>query len=322
MVVIAGVLLYDVTNPTEPRVICRAQNTFMQLIAGNAIVYTKGIAAGKAAIIRQDLATGSESQVAVLPSNPNGAKSWTPDGSLEIYAGKGTKINDYTWSVPVHLWSNGADHVIYSTTAGVGGIESRWSVVPVVEFSPTRAYIAISDSLFSITSGQVRIFSIADRRGVVVGGTAHGGTWASDDRFVWATGDGTFMQWTPAGGVSAYRSEKWFGPTRSAGAQWVAGTLLADYSDPHVLIAPAAGGAAIKTRLGSAPGFVTPTVVWYIGEKLCDAATDQCGADPTVPDGTVHAYNLATRSDQLVFFTAGEHPLAGGQIFSCCTTRV
>jgi len=322
MTVIAGVLLYDVTNPVEPRLVCKAQNTFMQLVPGNAIVYTKAAAGGKAAIVRLELATGAESEVALLPSDPRGSKTWTPDGLLEVYAGRGKPIDEYTSLVPIHLWTGDADRVIYSVITGLGGIESRWSVLPIVEFSPNRAFVAVSDAMYSIRSTQLRIFSVANPHGTLVGDGAHGGTWVADDKFVWATSDGTFMQWTPAGGVAAYRSEKWFGPTRSADAKWVAGTLLANASDPHVLIAPVAGGAAIKTRLGSAPSFVTPTVVWYVGEKLCGPATDQCGADPTLPDGTVRAYNLTTRSDQLVFFTAGEHPLAGGGIFSCCTTRV
>jgi len=78
----------------------------------------------------------------------------------------------------------------------------------------------------------------------------------------------------------------------------------------------------IKTGLGSSPGFVSPTVVWYVGEKLCNPDTDQCGADPTVPDGTVHAYDLVARTDQIVQFATGDSPMAGGLIFLCCTTRV
>src|SRR3954464_831134 len=44
MAVVSGGLLYDVANPVEPRLICRAQNTYLQLVAGNSIVYTKAAA--------------------------------------------------------------------------------------------------------------------------------------------------------------------------------------------------------------------------------------------------------------------------------------
>jgi len=103
---------------------------------------------------------------------------------------------------------------------------------------------------------------------------------------------------------------------------WLAGTLLSNNADPHVLIATVAGDTVIKTGLGSGPGFVSPTVVWYVGEKLCDVNTDQCGADPTVPDGTVHAYDVANETDRIVRFVTGESPMAGGLTFLCCTTRV
>src|SRR5438034_4409305 len=139
MTVIAGVLLYDVADPINPHLVCRASSTFMQLVAGSAIVYTKAAAGGKAAIVRRDLTSGAESQVALLPADPGGSKNWTADGALEVYAGKAKAINEITWSVPIHLWARGGDRVIYSVNAGVGGIESRWSVVPIVEIG--RAHV-------------------------------------------------------------------------------------------------------------------------------------------------------------------------------------
>jgi len=322
MSVISGVLLYDVTDPVQPRLVCRANNTFIQLIPGNAIAYTKSASSGETAIVRHDLITGGESQVGLLPADPRGSKSWTADGALQVYAGTAKQIDELSWSVPIQLWSKGAEHLLYSVKAGVGGIESRWSVVPIVEFSPNRSYLAISDSMYSVQSTQLRIFSVADFHGSLVANGARGGTWVADDRFVWATAEGVLMQWTPTGGAASSRSENWFGPTHSPDAMWLAGTLLSNYADPHVLIATVAGDTVIKTGLGSGPGFVSPTVVWYVGEKLCDMSTDQCGADPTVPDGTVHAYDVTAKTDRIVRFGIGESPMAAGLIFLCCTTRV
>src|SRR5882672_10372408 len=76
MTVIAGVLLYEITDPVNPRLVCTAHNTYMQL-AGNAVVYTTAAAGGKAAVVRRDLTTGGESQIALLPADPRGSKTWT-----------------------------------------------------------------------------------------------------------------------------------------------------------------------------------------------------------------------------------------------------
>ena len=50
--------------------------------------------------------------------------TWTWDGALEVY-GTAVPINTGPYPVQVHLWSNGADHVLYTVPAIPGGIESR-----------------------------------------------------------------------------------------------------------------------------------------------------------------------------------------------------
>jgi hypothetical protein len=323
MAVVAGLFLYDVADPVHPRMVCRATKTYMQLVDSNTIAYTVALSGGKANIVWRDLVTGVNTQVAVLPADPGGAKNWTADGSLEVYAGKGTVINETTASVPVHLFSNGGDHLLYSITSGASGLESRWSQVPILEFSTNHTYFAISDARYAITSSSMHIFSVADRRQLLVTVEGPGGTWVADDRFVWsAATTGSLVQWTPQGGVATLRPEKsWFGVNSSPGGQWLAGTLLSSAFEPHVLIAPVAGGTAVKTGLGSAPGFVSRTVLWYIGEKAC-TDVGPCGYDPTAPDGTVHAYDVTTKIDQVLHFRAGEEPVVGADFWYCCSTRV
>src|SRR5439155_810173 len=188
---------------------------------------------------------------------------------------------------------------LYTIPSGAGGIESRWAAHTTLELSPDHAYIAISDSNFSLTSHNVRIFSIADQRQVFIApSSALGGTWTANDRFIWAS-SGSVMQWTRAGGASWLRSEQWFGPTSSSGGQWLAATLLTDYAKPRVVIVPIAGGRTLVTGLGSNPGFVTSTTMWYSGEGPCPPG-DQCMADSTTPDRTVHAYNVTNGSGPLV----------------------
>src|SRR5439155_25855320 len=101
----------------------------------------------------------------------------------------------------LHMPSNGADYVRYTIPSGAGGIESRWAAHTTLELSADHAYTAISDSNFSLTSHNVRIFSIADQRQVFIApSSALGGTWTANDRFIWAS-SGSVMQWTRAGGA-------------------------------------------------------------------------------------------------------------------------
>lgn len=309
MAVVAGQFVYDVSDPVHPRLVCRTTNTYLHLLDANAIAYTT-VAARKVFIVRRDLSTGAESQIGQLPADPHGAKSWTSDGSLEVYATSLPRANG-RFLVQIHLWSDGADHVLYSIDAGPGGVESHWSQLPMVEISPDHAYVAISDSTFTITSSNVRIFSVADRRQVfVTAGAGLGGTWIATDHFVWAAG--SVMQWTPTGGAKLLRSERWHGPTSSSDGGWLAATLLTNISKPRVLIVPVGGGRTFQTGLGSGPAFVTPTVVWYAEEG------PSSGYDPTAPNGIVHSFDLTNGSNQVVQFRVGEKPI--GTL--CCTTRI
>ena len=65
MAVVAGTLVYDVADPIHPRLVCRGANTVVHLLDSKAIAYTK-VADGHVVIVRRDIATGVESQVAQL----------------------------------------------------------------------------------------------------------------------------------------------------------------------------------------------------------------------------------------------------------------
>ena len=316
MAVVAGQFVYDVTDPVHPRLVCRTTTTYLHLLDGNAIAYTT-VAAKKVVIVRRDLTTGEETRTGQLPADPHGAKSWTSDGSLEVYSTYVPLANDRAL-VSVHLWTSGTDHVLYKIETGPGGLESRWSPLPIVEISPDHTYIAINDFSFALYGNKVRIFSVADRRQLfVTAGSGTGGTWITKDRFVWASG--SLMEWTPTGGAKILRSENWYGPTSSVEGGWLAGTFFTplaadqiDRSRPRVYILPVGSGPAFQTGLGSAPAFVTTTAVWYAEEG------PGTGYDSTEPTGVIRSVNLTTGSDQVVQFRAGENPV--GTL--CCTTRV
>lgn len=326
MAVIADRFVYDVSDSVHPRLVCRSANTLIHLLSGNAVAYTSVID-GQTFVVRHDLTTGAESEVARLPadplSNPVGAyAAWTSDGSLEAYATSSAAYANGRFQLHLHLWSNGVDHVLYTIDRVPMGFESRWSPLGVVEFSPDHAYLAFSPVL-----DFMRIFSVADQSQVFAVATrAVGGTWVANDRFVWAvdqdlTKSSGVMQWTPATGATVIRPDYWYAPTSSLNGAWLAATepfRLSNQSDtsyPRVVIVSVGGSKVYESGLGSAPGFVTPTVVWYAEEGSCA----QSCISPTAANGTIHALDVTNGNDQTFHFRVGEEPITDGYNFCCFT---
>lgn len=320
MVVVAQSLLYDVADPINPRLVCRGTETAMHLIDGNSVAYTT-VAGGHVVIVKRNLTTGAESRVAQLRVAPGpyyyGRVGWTWDGLTEVYPTSTATSTSTTWTVTIHLWSNGADHVLYRIQAGQGGLESRWSPRPILDYSPDKKYVAISDFGFAIYGSNIRIFALADlRQKFVVAVSSSGGTWIANDRFAWADLSGSLKQWTPTTGATVLRSDHWYGVTAGSDGKWLAGTILDPGAAPRVFIAPVGVGRTYRTGLASSPGFITPTVVWYEEEKQGPP-----GYDPTVPGDVIHALDVVSQTDRIVHFHTGQAPKDVDGNLACCSTQ-
>jgi len=329
MVVVAQTLLYDVADPINPRLVCRGTETAMHLIDGNSIAYTT-VAAGHVVILKRNLTTGAETRVAQLRVAPGpyyyGRVGWTWDGTTEVYSTSNVTPTSTSWTVTIHLWSNGADHVLYKIQAGPGGLESRWSPRPILDYSPDKKYVAISDFGFAIYGTNIRIFALADlRQKLVVAASSSGGTWIANDRFAWADLSSSLKQWTPTTGATLLRSDPWYGVTASSDGKWLAGTFVTPTTgDPHVFIAPTGAGRTFQTGLASSPGFVTPTVVWYAEEKTDTSGGFTCSEPcihPTAPDGVIHALDVVHQTDRIVHFHTGQAPKDIYGNVACCSTQ-
>ena len=330
MVVLENSFVYDVVDPIHPRLICRGTDTAIHLLDSNAIAYTT-YAGGHDVIIRRDLTTGAESRIAQLRTDQKTSWSagFTWDGLSQVYSTSVPSANDH-WLESVHIWSNGADRVVYKLDAHGGGIESRWAQRSVLEFSPDNAYVAISDNDFYIYGEHMRIFSLADKRQkVVIASASSGGTWIANDRFVWADLGGKLYQWTPTGGNKLLRSEGWYGVSASSDAKWLATTLIApvNFTGPRTFFAPSplGTGRTFRTGLASQPGWVTPTVAWYAEEERYYGPAFGCiepCVHPTNPNGRVHALDVVNQTDRIVTFRAGETPkIPGASEIWCCSTQ-
>lgn len=330
MVVLDNSFVYDVADPIHPRLICRATDTQMHLLDGNTLAYTT-YAGGHTVIVRRDLTTGAESRIAQLRSDQKSTflSGFSWDGSAEVYSTSVPAANDH-WLVSVHIWSNGADRVVYKLDAHGGGIESRWAQRAVLEFSPDNAFVAISDNDFYIYGDHMRIFSLADKRQkFVIASASSGATWITKDRFLWADLGGKLYQWTPTSGNKLLRSEGWYDVVASPGAKWLATTQIAqvNFTGPRTFIAPSplGSGRTFRTGLASQPGWVNATVAWYVEEKRYYGPAFGCiepCVHPTDPTGPVHALDVVKQTDRIVTFRTGETPgfPGGGTQVWCCFT--
>jgi hypothetical protein len=339
MVVLDRAFVYDVADTLHPRLICRGTDTAIHLLDSNAIAY-RTYAAGHTVIIRRDLTTGAESRIAQLRDDQRTSYlvGFTWDGSTEVYStsvpsaqgtGVAGGVGDHSL-VSVHIWSNGADRVVYQLDSHGGGLESRWSPRPIMEFSPDNSYVALNDMNFYIYGNHVRIFSLADKRQkFVIEAAASGGTWIAKDRFLWADLGGKLYQWTPTGGNKLLRSEGWYGVSASPGAKWLATTQIAqvNFTGPRTFIAPSplGTGRTFRTGLASQPGWVNATVAWYTEEKRYYGPGFGCiepCVHPTDPTGPVHALDVVNQTDRIVTFRTGETPrIPGSAEIWCCSTQ-
>jgi hypothetical protein len=93
--------------------------------------------------------------------------------------------------------------------------------------------------------------------------------------------------------------------------------LITDTSRPRVLVVPTGAGRTFRTGLASSPGFVTPTVVWYVEEAW---VTDPGGYVGGNPDGVVHALDVVNQTDRIVHFHTGQTPKFSNGVVACCST--
>ena len=309
MAVIGERFVYDVSDPLKPRLICRATNSEVHVVSKTAVAYTTTID-GRVVVVRRDLASHADTVVGSLPvdpsANPFGVHTaWESDASMEVYMTYGPQGINGTNTSHIHLWSMGTDHLLFDVHFPSTGFEDPYSPMGLWVFSPDQAYVAVG----ALFDWHLRIFSTADAHQVIDAGASrsglYGGTWLGNNRFVWAAE--SLMQWTPAGGISQFRSERWYQPVSSADGTWFTGTDISDRSNPRVKIISADGAKTFDAGRGSSAGFVGPTVVWY---------SSQAPFAPN-PAGTYHAFDVKIGTDTAFHFKAGEEPTDSG-ISWCC----
>lgn len=108
---IIGSLLYEVSDPTHPKLVCRITGTSVRILSSDSIAYLKPVSSAETDVMIRSLETGSERTAAQLaftmPDDLWQTISWRPDGSLAAFSVQPTEGNPGS-DVTVWLYAAGA----------------------------------------------------------------------------------------------------------------------------------------------------------------------------------------------------------------------
>ncbi len=311
-------LLYDVSDPLHPVLICTISNTSAHLFTTDTFVYLKPVSGSETDIVLHSIGSGNESKAGSFPLNISYG-AWSPNGSQLAY----TTTDEVNYKIGVWLYANGQTKLIHTYGQPIGDCICRFGLPPaVLSFSPDGQYL-VAGWLAGKGSTPITVIRLAD------GGTAlsadtsvYSAIWDRTGHHLYVTGFppyGTYS-WTPEGGLvrvgNPWRFMAGISPDGSAAA-------YTDYPDPNNQVNPHVYVFDMKTALVRTLSnqmrtqvlFVKDGWVWYLEERNC-ASSDSC-AGATIPTGKVFAMQLSTGVEQPVTFAAGQDwSTASGRSFA------
>jgi hypothetical protein len=326
MVMIGGELgeqlLYDVSDPVHPRLVCAIQNTSTRLFTGDTFEYLKTVSATETDVILHSIGSGNESVVAKVPA-AIGLGTIAPDGTTVAYT---VSVQDANGVQATQVWiaAGGEKRLVYTYTDGIGDCICRFGLPPqLLGFSPDGQYIVAG---WPVGKGSVplAVLRVADGARVYIGdpGVAQA-VWDHAGHRMYVDGDNV-VAWTPESGLAAVTPSGWsYYPNLSPDGTAAAYTAYAGTSFTQVRVFTydfrAKKAQMLTSALRSQVLFVKDGWVWYLEEVEC-APADGCPS-ATRPGNKVFAMNLANHVEVPVVFAAGEAPLEQMNSFDFATPQ-
>jgi len=303
-------LIYEVSDPVHPRLMCRILRTSAHLSGASTVEYLDPRSATQTNIAVL-FANGGEGPAGRLPVWTTSA-AWLPDRGLIAYSVNLGPSATYPWgAVEVWVYEGGSSSLVFTYPTGFGGCPCRFGFPsPVLAVSPDGNYL-VAGQQTGKGSGPLALYQLSDRtRLLTLDGDVANAFWDHTTDRLFLSGFGpTVRTWTPAGGLADLRgATRWSVlPGLSPDGGQVAYTA---YSDPTLLTQPRAyvydlnSGTtrAIGDKIHTQVLFVKNGWVWYLEEVVC---TNSCPGG-TQPTGKVLAMQLSTGAESPVAFAAGE----------------
>jgi hypothetical protein len=320
-------LLYDVSDPIHPRLICSITNTSAHLVLGwpeppmgpgDGIAWLKPISANETDIVLHSLTRRNDSLVGTFPVRPQSG-AWLPDTSVAAYTVPVPPDNGNfpAGGTQVWLYSQGLTAPLYTYRNGIGDCICRFGLPPqVLAVSPDGQYI-VAGWEAGKGSQPLAVYRVADRSLVATMDSQVSSTvWDRGGHRLLLTRFGTLAEqaWTPeAGVVGLAGAATWsYLPGVSPDGRLVAYTAYSDpttFQQPRVYLYDKKAGSTrmLVDQMRTQGIFVKDGWVWYLDERPC-APADSC-AGATMPTGKVFAMQLSTGAEIPVSFAAGEDPI-------------
>lgn len=283
----------DITDLANPRTDCNLGGANgVRMVAATRVAYTSG-EASTIHLLVADLTNGSSSQVVAFPiaGFGSGSFAFSADGTSVTYlAGDSTGL---TW----HLLSGGSDRVLATYPAVPGrGVDPDNDDL-FLGFSPDGRFVALVQTF---TKGSTSDTMGLEVRSVADGSVALGvddatmATWGgTGSTLVYRTRAGAAYKWPGTFPLQVSPSLKWIRPRPSPDGRFIIYTLRDASGLGHVYTMDL-GDNSIHQVSGAdgrdTPSFLTSTLVWYQGERLCTAA-EECFLGPPVKNTGVTYIN-------------------------------
>jgi len=309
-------LIYDVSDPLHPRLLCTIAGTTAHLFTGDTFAYLRAVSPTETDVILRSLGSGNESKAAGFPRNLTDPfrndiedPAWTPDGSLLAYT-----VTDETANL-VHVWlySQGRSTLVHTYGQPIGDCICRFGLAPqALAFSPDGQYL-VAGWVAGKGSTPLTVIRVSDRAAIFSApDTSYASAvWDHSGHRLFLFGSNTFA-WTPEAGLTKLPGGTWqFAPGISPDGTLAAYTA---YSDPQVQLQPRVYTYDLKAgttrllvdKLRTQVLFVKDGWVWYLEERPCTTAD---GCNSTMPTGKVFAMQLSTGVEQAVTFANSEDPI-------------
>ena len=310
-------MLYDVSDPVHPRLLCTFTNTSAHLLSASTVAWLKPISDSETDVVVHTLG-GNDSLAGTFPFRVT-AGAWLPDLSVMAYTVPvpPDNTNYPAGGTSVYLYAHQNLGLLFTYSNGVGDCICRFGLPPqVLAISPDGQYV-VAGWVIGKGSQPLAVYRVSDRaRVATLDNSVERAFW---DRSGHRLFMGSFVgvpatSWTPeAGYANLAGAAPWpYQPGLSPDGNEIAYT---DYSDPNVMTQPRSyvyDLKAAKTRmlidqLRVQALFVKDGWLWYLEDRACTPA-DACPGS-TMPTGKVFAMQLSTGIETQITFAAGENPV-------------
>jgi len=308
-------LLYDVSDPLHPALLCTISGTSAHIVTGDTFAYLRPVSPTETDVVLHSIGSGNEGVTARLPlASVYG--SWTADGNVMAYTiAQPPSDQAPQGSEQVWLFSGGRDRLVYTYPIGLGDCVCRFGPPPLVlALSPDAQYL-VAGWRSGKGAAPLVVLRVFDGAKVATADAAYSlAIWARTGHRLFLSGSGApgVAVWTPEGGTAVVSQTPWsYFPSLSPDGASAAFTGYADaaFAHPRVYVLDMKSGVArtLVPAERSQALFVKDGWTWYLEERPC-GSNEGC-AGSTAPSGTVYAMDLATSTERTVSFAPSEDPL-------------